>query len=1236
LAGAANAPDRILVIDESWERVKDLLHQAMQLPEDERGRFLDEACSSDATLRAEVESLLAADSAAPSQFLKVAARGGGEDPDAEAAGGLQVGYLFEQRFTLVRKLGEGGMGQVWLADQILPVRRQVALKLIRAGMYDATVLQRFHSERQSLALMDHPCIAKVFDAGTTAPGQPYFVMEFVPGLPITEYCDLKKLKIADRLELFIRACEGVQHAHQKAIIHRDLKPANILVVEVDGVPMPRIIDFGLAKPATPRAEDETEYTQIGQFIGTPGYMSPEQTNPTLRDVDTRSDVYSLGVILCVLLTGLQPFETKRRQRPPMHEWLRKLREEDPPALSSKIQADRDSAVMVAFARATEPKQLVRQLRGDLEWITMKALERDRDRRYSGASELAADLRRHLNDEPIVARPASAAYQLRKFVRRHRVAAVVASVVSLLGLVTSTAGLIAVRKEHEAEAQRQEAQHQATKALQAESRLLTEVAAQRLKDADVAGAQGIILNVLTNPKFPPAPLAPAAIGVFQDIRAADRQIAVLSGHGARVFAAAYAPDGARIVSASADKTARVWDAETGAQLGVLSGHEDRVFAAAWSPDGSRIATGSHDKTARIWDARTRSPLLLLAGHTDRVDSVAYSPDGAHIVTASWDHTARIWDARSGARVAELQGHTDVLYSAAYSPDGTRIVTASQDKTARIWDARTGAQLAVLAGHGDYVASAAYSPDGARIVTASADRTARIWDARSAAQLAVLAGHGEVVYGAAYSPDGARIVTASWDKTARIWDARLGTQLALLSGHADTVASALYSPDGTRIVTASQDGTARIWDARLGAQLITLSGHSDVVYGAAYSPDGERVVTASQDRSARIWDARAGSQLIILRGHGGAVASAAYSPDGARIVTASQDKTARIWDARSGASIALLSGHEDRVYSAAYSPDGTRIVTASRDKTARIWDAQSGASITVLSGHEDRVYCAAYSPDGKRIVTASRDKSARIWDAQSGASIAVLSGHEDEVTTAAYSPDGTHIVTASFDNSARVWDARSGAPLARLVGRGDHMLSAAYSPDGEHIVTTSEDKLTRVWDARTGVELATLMGHVDGVSSAAYSPDGARIVTASADTTARIWEARIPAGLRAQILWSAAADPDPLPDPDRAPAARPAAPHSAELDALGRTAEREENDALAETDRGKRNTLLLAAFSRYAAAAERARLENWPDDAWRYWRHRRASLARVLARAGLMQQVADAYQAVNEPAALRPPP
>jgi len=438
------------VSDAHWERVKNLLHHAMQLTPEQRDRFLDDVCPDDDPCRAEIDSLLIADADARPDFLRPPPA---DDRDEiEEFGfprGLAPGDLFEQRFQLVEILGEGGMGQVWLAKQIAPVRRQVAIKLIKAGMYDDSVVQRFRSERQSLAMMDHPAIAKVFEAGATLQGQPYLVMEYVPGLPITRYCDQQHLTVPARLELFIQACEGVQHAHQKAIVHRDLKPSNILVVNVDGKAVPRIIDFGLAKPTTPKLTRENEFTRLGQFVGTPGYMSPEQADSEVQDIDTRTDVYSLGVVLYVLLTGYQPFDVTMGIRPPVDVLLRKLREDDPPLPSVKLLEDRISSITAAKARGAEPKQLAHLLRGDLDWIAMKALERDRARRYGTPLELAADLRRHLNDEPVVARPASAGYRMRKYARRHRIALGIAiGLILLLTTFSVLQGLELRRTTHE--------------------------------------------------------------------------------------------------------------------------------------------------------------------------------------------------------------------------------------------------------------------------------------------------------------------------------------------------------------------------------------------------------------------------------------------------------------------------------------------------------------------------------------------------------------------------------------------------------------------------------------------------------------------------------------------------------------------------------------------------------------------------------------------------------------------
>ena len=1285
------------------------------------------------------------------------------EPRSSSTSGLQAGVRVGP-YELIRQLGVGGMAEVWLARRADGAfKREVALKLPLTRLR-ADLEQRFAREREILATLNHPNIARLFDAGFAPDGQPYFALEYVDGTPITTHCDAHRLPIRARLELFRQVLSAVLYAHANLVIHRDLKPSNILVT-ADG--QARLLDFGIAKLLIEGEAKETELTRLSGRAMTLDYAAPEQIAGA--PITTAADVYALGVMLFELLTGVRPYRLKRDSRGALEEAILQVE----PVAPSRINLSEAAAL----SRATSVGKLVSALKGDLDTIAFKALKKSPSERYATADAFAEDIARFLRGDVVLAQRDTFAYRAVKFTRRHWVAISTASVLML----TLAGGLAATSYEAKVASAQRDA------ALQAQLRSLTQTAAARLRDADVAGALSIILEVLPHRGVNRA-YTPEALSVFQEARAADRQVFAITANTARLWSAVFSPDGSRVVSASSDNTARLWDSTTGRPIIALIGHANRVWSASFSPDGTHVVTASSDKTARIWDSATGRPIIALIGHTDRVWFASFSPDGTRVVTASGDHTARIWDAATGKEIVLLSGHTDWVHSAGFSPDGKRIVTASFDKTARIWDAVTGRQLILLNGHEDRLETAAFSPDGKRVVTASADKSARIWDAATGQQVVLLNGHTDHLTTAAFSPDGERIVTASLDQSVRLWDAATGRETMLLSGHRDVVRSAAFSPDGRRIVTTSDDKTMRFWDAAMDRELVLLSGHTGALNGAAFSPDGSRVLTASTDKTARIWNAATGRPTLVLSGHTGEVISPAFSPDGRRVVTASIDLTARIWDAATGQEIMLLK-HPATVEAAAFSPDGQRIVTACFDATARIWNAVTGQQILQMRGHTDRVEGAAFSPDGTRIVTASADKSARVWDAATGRQVLLLSGHEAMVNTAAFSPDGRRIVTASIDKTARVWDAATGRQIELLSGHKKPVGTAAFTADGQHIVTAADDGTARIWDVATGQQIALLSGHTDQVNSAVFSPDGRRILTASVDKTARIWDALTPP-LEAQITWAEAAQFDPMlsetrfqlglpsptdvhqwpvkaskcdesaaapydpdrhapgfmleqvapdiaiaacandenpsgdnvrtryqhgralaasgnfasarrdlehaladgygaaridlgmllskpsagspdiaraislyeqawnhrvtmaafelgslyehgvsradntgeyllaPDQDRAWSWYRKAFDAGEPNALARFAERDDGMAFSEQNPEKKQSYLLESFKHYAAAAERARSEDWPDDAWRNWRYRRASLARLLAREGMMENVAGIYESVRK--------
>jgi eukaryotic-like serine/threonine-protein kinase len=1016
-------------------------------------------------------------------------------------------------YKLLELLGEGGFGIVWAAEQREPVRRRVALKIIKLGMDTRQVVARFEAERHALALMDHPNIARVLDAGTTDAGRPYFVLELVKGIPITQYCEREKLRTSDRLDLFIRVCRAIQHAHQKGIIHRDIKPSNILVTLRDGVPVPKVIDFGIAKATQAEPTEKTIYTQYGQFIGTPAYMSPEQIqfSPAgAGDIDTRSDIYSLGVLLYELLTGTTPFDTKELLQSGLDEMRRIIREREPVRPSTRLVQNRAPARSKSGIRNQKS-----EIESDLDWIVMKCLEKDRTRRYDTANGLARDIERHLSHEPVAARPPSTVYRLQKAWHRNRlvyVSGLAVTAALLFGfLISLRQASLAVRAQRAAEAQELE-----TRRTEYVANML--LAQSYWQNSNIDRLRQILDETADYPQ--------RGFEWYYWQRLCQLDLNTLNGHLGRVQAVAFSPDSSQVATGSHDGTIRIWDARTGRELRLLEGHGDAVSSVAFSHDGERIATASWDGTVIVWESDS-GQVQATVPYSARILSVAFSPDGQQIVIGSEDNTASLWELSTRQWVRSFEGHAGPVTSTAFSSDGQWLLTGSVDGTARVWETRTGNQSLKLEGHTQWISSVALSPDDQRVVTASGDMTAKVWEAGTGAELFTLAGHTGAIESTAFSTDGQQIVTGSGDGTAKVWEADTGRELLTLRGHGDEVSSAAFSPNGKWVVTGSWDRTAKVWEADRTREELTLRGHTDAVRAVAFAPDGQRIATGSFDRTAKVWDGRTGSELAHLEGHDGFVNSCAFAPpDGERIATASSDRTAKLWDARTGSCVLTLQGHTDEVRSVGFSPEGTRIVTTSWDGTAKVWDANTGHELMTLDGHTAEVNSAAFSPNGGLLATASWDTTVKLWQPDIGRELLTFMGHNDRISTVVFSPNGRHLLSGGADRMAKLWEADTGREVLTLAGHLEVVIALAFSPDGQRMLTGSFDGTGRLWDRSTGRELLTLRmrmepgllsppsvierlvpsrrGNTASVWAVAFSPDGHRIAIGRGDGTIKVFE------------------------------------------------------------------------------------------------------------------------------------
>jgi WD40 repeat protein len=720
-------------------------------------------------------------------------------------------------------------------------------------------------------------------------------------------------------------------------------------------------------------------------------------------------------------------------------------------------------------------------------------------------------------------------------KRTRIAYGIAATMLLFAIAAGSAGVMAYLAELKAERQLDEA-------LSQRARFLT----TKADDARRTGApdQALLLlgEAVKVAEKRTRTLLPwfARVTLVRSVSAVTAQRLLL--HDDVVRMATFSPDGRHVLTASSDKTTRVWDAETGRLLLTLDGHREPVVSVAFSPDGRHVLAASVDGSASLWRLDDGKLQRRLEGHTGEVSAASFSPTGDRILTASHDGTAAIWDARAGTRMTILPDQGP-LRSAIFSADGRHVLTGSADGAAYLLDGTTGRLLHKFAGHGDAVVDARLSPDGRTVVTASEDKTARVWDTGSGEQHYALT-HEGALNTAEFSRDGRLIATASHDKTARLWDARTGKLIHRLDGHQDNVRATAFSPDGRYLLTASSDNTARLWEVESGAFLQALQGHQGYVHSVAFSPDGGSALTASLDKTARIWSLDRGIPARTFREHAATVNTAVFSADGSRVLTASYDKTARLWDAATGLTLQTFKGHADNVTSAALSPDMKRVLTGSVDRTARLWDAKTGAPDITLRDHQRNVNSVAYSPDGRLLLTAADDRTVRVWQAEKSepfvpakagtqgsepsdqskrllgsrlrgneresesaqtrhALVHTLGGHAGDVNSARFSPDGRRIASASSDG-ARLWDTTTGELVRRLDGHQGYLNAVAFSTDGKLLLTTSDDRTARIWDAETGAPLRALLGHQKRVYGGAFSPDGRLIATSSEDGIVCLWD------------------------------------------------------------------------------------------------------------------------------------
>lgn len=1058
------------------------------------------------------------------------------------------------RYKLLERIGEGGFGMVYLAEQQAPLRRLVALKVIKLGMDTQEVIARFEAERQVLALMEHPNIAKVLDAGTTERGRPYFVMEFVRGTKITAYCDRNNLSTPQRLELFARVCQAVQHAHQKGIVHRDIKPSNILVSVQDGEAVPKVIDFGIAKATAGQAlTDKTVFTAFDQFVGTPAYVSPEQAEMTGVDIDTRSDIYSLGVLLYELMTGRTPFEPKELVAAGLDRMRRMIREQEPPRPSTRlITMKREDLTTVAKCRQAEVSQLVLLLRRDLDWIVMKCLEKDRDRRYETASGLGEDIRRYLNSEPVVACPPSAFYRMRKLARRHRQAVMSAAAIAL----TLVAGICVSTWEAV----------QATRA-ERQQRLTNEELVRVNSQAVARTVDGLFQHDQSLRALPL--LATQLRRNPQDRLAARRLITALSSrdwalpmarfgpHPGTVICARSSRDGKYVVTADDAANLRVWSPTSGLPVTDFFKHTVPLSGVEFSPSGRFLAGLDNNGSLVMWETSTGQPFRPGKLPRTRLTSVTFSSDERFLATSDGLEGVQLWRWPDGEPAGGLpQTKGVLLLDANHQVEKPWLATFTVNGIAEVWELSTRRQVCPPMLHTNEPVLLNISPDARRLLAVtrgSEGDTVHLWEIPSGRRLWQFRA-GDVVLQAKFSPDTRRIAVCvmAAKSFCLMLDVETGQTLFTSELYTRLHSDQPFSPDSSRVLFAPQDGTnLRVHDSGTGAALTEsvppaglLMDHSE------FSPDGQFLV-CGHSSEAMLYGVRKGQKP--LQAETASQPGFGFGPDGTTVLMEAKDHTIRLHgvpglqpigpslaNAESVNRLAMDHGGErgalgltngqvsvvnvrtgqrllgpfscaSNALRLAFTRDGRRLLGYAANNTLHIWNledvSRSFPPITLNTasdkGHGTSVPVLQPSPDG-RLVAVAISTSAQIWDLGTGKRIAEAS-HDGPVVDLAFSPDSRLVASASMDGTARIWEAQTGREVIPPLRHHDSVMSVSLSRAGDRLLTASVDGTACLWRVNDGAQLAKTWGNVERVYSAQFSPDDTLFVTGTFDGHVRLWDA-----------------------------------------------------------------------------------------------------------------------------------